>query len=450
MAIIQSFKSFSLALILLGCASAQERGRGGQSWWSRIFRRGEEGKPALKVTQNVATPYGFASVDEQVCMLIQIENTGNVSVTAISVTNDGLNVPLSGAVLDFTTMCTGLDKTTQTSSSICCDGGSTLTLSPGKTTKCYGCHSTTQEEIDRGFIVDKSVAEGTVRRSDATVFAFNLKMIPLYDSSCLNVSITPFMNSPASSNGFYYVRIANNCDWTLTNINAIEASPALISFTCDRQVLGSITLGPYTSIRCTARGALTREQARFAETVYQSIKVSGRNGLGAVVTKEANYIYNVPAWKPRARSTRRANVPIESAAEKDARFAKYTAESLREDFDPLQEAYCKAIGQGGAKYCGANMECYAALSVPADADTAFIKTRWRQLSTQRHPDKKSGDHATQVLLNRAKEILTDPTLRRGYDEVYHDSLSAITKERKARKARKAAEAKKAKKREEEL
>jgi len=60
---------------------------------------------------------------------------------------------------------------------------------------------------------------------------------------------------------------------------------------------------------------------------------------------------------------------------------------------------------------------YQILGVPRNADTKTIKTAYRKLAKQFHPDANPGEDTTEKFqeLNRAYEVLNDPDLKKKYD-----------------------------------
>ena len=68
---------------------------------------------------------------------------------------------------------------------------------------------------------------------------------------------------------------------------------------------------------------------------------------------------------------------------------------------------------------------YTLLQVPQDANLAAIKRSYRRMSLEYHPDTagESGKEMFQKL-SRAYEILSDPNLRRVYDQEGMDGVEA--------------------------
>jgi molecular chaperone DnaJ len=65
----------------------------------------------------------------------------------------------------------------------------------------------------------------------------------------------------------------------------------------------------------------------------------------------------------------------------------------------------------------ANRDFYAMLNVSRNADTKEIKSAYRKLAKQYHPDANPGEDTTEKFqdINRAYEVLSDPDLKKKYD-----------------------------------
>ena len=75
---------------------------------------------------------------------------------------------------------------------------------------------------------------------------------------------------------------------------------------------------------------------------------------------------------------------------------------------------------------------YTTLGVDRQADTATIKSAFRRASRQAHPDKEGGSDAAQAAVNEAWRVLSDPELRKLYDET-GSAERELTQEEKLRK-----------------
>ena len=57
---------------------------------------------------------------------------------------------------------------------------------------------------------------------------------------------------------------------------------------------------------------------------------------------------------------------------------------------------------------------YEVLGVARDATDRDLRTAYRRLALEHHPDQ-GGDEATMARLNHARDVLCDPVLRRNHD-----------------------------------
>jgi DnaJ-class molecular chaperone len=67
---------------------------------------------------------------------------------------------------------------------------------------------------------------------------------------------------------------------------------------------------------------------------------------------------------------------------------------------------------------------YAMLGVPNDADQKQIKSRYRQLVKELHPDKSKDENTSERLaeISKAYKILSDAEKRKTYDAYYKASV----------------------------
>src|SRR5262245_46881213 len=72
---------------------------------------------------------------------------------------------------------------------------------------------------------------------------------------------------------------------------------------------------------------------------------------------------------------------------------------------------------------------YEVLGVGRDADDASIKSAYRKLALQHHPDRNPGDHQAEEKFKEAAEaysILSDSQKRAAYDRFGHQGLSGAS------------------------
>ena len=73
----------------------------------------------------------------------------------------------------------------------------------------------------------------------------------------------------------------------------------------------------------------------------------------------------------------------------------------------------------------AKRDYYEVLGVARDADGTVLKSAFRKLAMQLHPDKNPGDHTAEIRfkeINEAYEILKDPQKRSAYDRFGHQAF----------------------------
>lgn len=68
---------------------------------------------------------------------------------------------------------------------------------------------------------------------------------------------------------------------------------------------------------------------------------------------------------------------------------------------------------------------YATLGIPQDASQEEIKSRFRQLAKEHHPDKTKDEKSAEIFseINKAYEVLSDDETRKEYDKYFKASFS---------------------------
>ncbi len=73
-----------------------------------------------------------------------------------------------------------------------------------------------------------------------------------------------------------------------------------------------------------------------------------------------------------------------------------------------------------------NADCYALLGVERDADLEAIRRAYRKRAVECHPDH-GGSNREMQLINTAWEVLSNPELRKCYDEAFAAKLAQLIK-----------------------
>jgi curved DNA-binding protein CbpA len=93
---------------------------------------------------------------------------------------------------------------------------------------------------------------------------------------------------------------------------------------------------------------------------------------------------------------------------------------------------------GKSAHQQSDTDYYELLQVSVNADTEIIKAAYRRLAFRYHPDRNPGNETARrmmVLLNEARDILTDPQRRAAYDEARRTDQA--TKERREERSEQA-------------
>jgi uncharacterized repeat protein (TIGR01451 family) len=208
--------------------------------------------PSLQVVKSVTSTGPYAAVGDLVRYSIKVSNTGNQTLTGVTVTDPG-----AGVVLD---PCPP------------------ATVAPGGSLVCTATHAVTQADIDAGTFTNTATAtsnEVGPASADATV--------PIAQSAHITLTKSATeANFDAVGDVLHYTLVATN-DGTVTLSNVSIADPKLGALTCTQPV----TLAPTASLTCT--GSYTIVQADLdAGHVDNTATVTGTPPIGPNVTDTAD------------------------------------------------------------------------------------------------------------------------------------------------------------------
>jgi uncharacterized repeat protein (TIGR01451 family) len=222
--------------------------------------------PGISLVKS-ASIASFSAAGTPVTYSYLVKNTGNVSLTALKVTD-----PMPGLL------------------AIVCP---LATLAPGASTTCAASYTTTQADVDRGSVSNTGTATATPP-SGANVTSSSSVTVPATRSPAISVvksaSITRF-TSPGQAVTYSYV-VRNTGNVTLTSVGVTDSMPGLSVISCP-----TTTLAPGASTTCTA--AYTTTQADVDRGSISNIgTASGTPPSGPPVTASA--ALSIPATQSPA------------------------------------------------------------------------------------------------------------------------------------------------------
>ncbi len=209
--------------------------------------------PALDVTKTVTSTGPYQAVGNVVSYAIRVTNTGNVTLTGVTVTDAGV-----GAVLGT------------------CTPATPATLAPNASVVCAATHTVTQADIDAGTYANTATGD-----SDQTPPDSANATVPITQKPALTVTKTPTSAGPYDAVGkviTYSITVTNTGNQTLTGVAVTEAGVAAVLGTCTPAI--PATLAPGASLVCAATHTVT--QADIDAGHYTNIAVADSSQVGPV------------------------------------------------------------------------------------------------------------------------------------------------------------------------
>jgi uncharacterized repeat protein (TIGR01451 family) len=209
-----------------------------------------------------ASPSTVSAVGESVSYSFVVTNTGNVTLSGVSVT-DTATAPATAVAVTC----------------------SPTTLAPAASVTCTGSYTVTQADLDAGTIADSATASGTTPAgatvtsppSPATVTAEALPALTV------DKSAAPTTVSAAGDTVDYSFVVTNTGNVTLTGVSVADTAtpPATaVSVSCPET-----TLAPGASVTCTASYAATQADIDHG-SIVDSATASGTPPSGPQVTSD--------------------------------------------------------------------------------------------------------------------------------------------------------------------
>ncbi len=246
--------------------------------------------PALTVVKSTTKPT-FAVVGEPITYSFVVTNTGNVTVSAISV-----NDPIVGVII-----CTP------------------TSLDPGQVATCSGTRLATQADLDTGSVINTATVSGTTPSGQPlTPVASNIVTVPATQSPGLTI-VKSTLKTSFSTVGelitytFHVTNVGN------VNITAVKVTdPIAGSVTCS-----PTALAPAQSVDCTASRAATQSDLN-AGSIVNTASVVGTPPSGTPLAPVGSNIVTVPAVQAPSLSIAKSTTATAYAAVGDAIPYKFT------------------------------------------------------------------------------------------------------------------------------
>ena len=221
--------------------------------------------PAITVVKSASVPTVNA-VGNVVTYTFTVKNTGNVALSAISITDTQTLPSLASSLGPITCAAT--------------------TLAAGISTTCTAVYTVTQADLDNGTINDSAVANGTPPTGSPIVSPPSPATVTAAPAPSLTIlkTATPSTVSAVGNGVTYSFLVTNTGNVTLTNVSVTDTQilPSLASSLGPITCLAT-TLAPTTSTTCSATYTVTQADITNA-TINDSAVAHGTPPVGAPIT----------------------------------------------------------------------------------------------------------------------------------------------------------------------
>ena len=224
--------------------------------------------PALTITKST-TKTSFAAVGETIPYSFAVRNTGNVTLSAVAVTD-----PKTAGV-----SCTS------------------ATLSPGQGTTCTGQHTVTLADLNAGSVVNTATVGATTPGGGSVgPVSSNQVTVPAVQNASLSVLKTSSLTSYSALNATvpYSVTVTNNGNVILTALSVTDAQ--VPSMTC-----ASSSLEPGVSTTCTGSHTVTQADLDAGSIVNTASAVATQPNNTTIAPVASNTV-TIPATSTPAIS----------------------------------------------------------------------------------------------------------------------------------------------------
>ncbi len=230
--------------------------------------------PALAVTKT-ATSTGPYDLNDTITYSIVAENTGNTTLTGVTITDPGV-----GAVLGT------------------CTPTQPATLAPNATLTCAATHVVTQADIDAGSYANTAFAD-----SSETDPVSEGETVTIAQNPALTVTKTATSTGPYNLNDTitYSIVAENTGNMTLTGVTITDPGVGAVLGTCTPTQ--PATLAPNATLTCAATHVVTQadiDAGSYANTAFADSSETDPVSEGETVTIAQNPALAVTKSNPRA------------------------------------------------------------------------------------------------------------------------------------------------------
>ena len=240
---------------------------------------GPQADPEITLTK---TPdkTSYAATGEMIAYTFVAENTGNVTLTNVTITD-----PLSGL------------------SALDCDLTGTVNLAPGDKLTCTATYTTDQGDIDTGKVENTATAKGKDPAGADIQDTDSATVNGPQTSASIELTKTPDKTSYAATGEMItYTFVAENTgNVTLTNVTITDPLSGLSALDCD--LTGTVSLAPGDKLTCTA--TYTTDQGDIdTGKVENTATAKGKDPAGANVQDTDDATVNGPQADPEITLTK--------------------------------------------------------------------------------------------------------------------------------------------------
>lgn len=227
----------------------------------------------VTVTQSAAidiekttTATGFSKAGDLIPYRFVVRNTGNVTLTSITVSDPVPNL-----------------------SPITCDVGSPITLAPGAATTCTATKTVTQEAVNAGFVTNTATATGSPP-SGANVSDQSTVTVTGTQSPAISIVKTANPTTVTSLNQLitYSFVVTNTGNQTLTDVGVSDPHPRLSTPSC--QPNAGSTLAPGGTMTCTATYRVTQDDLDLGSILNEGTARGTSPNLGPVTGRDGEVV----------------------------------------------------------------------------------------------------------------------------------------------------------------